>query len=144
MASLKIEKETTHFLSNFAHLMDPNPRTIKRLVTFFGVLRAIAIQRDEEIVSDLTKRNQLALWTIVRMRWPLLADYLEEFPQYLENFKSGKSNKAIHADVMDLVKAQEVMDVLCGRDVNGKGNNCEMDMEALERFILLKATERTF
>jgi hypothetical protein len=138
-ASLEIEKETVHFLSNFAHLMEPNPRSIKRLVTFYGVLRAIAILSDEQIISDLTKRNQLALWTITRMRWPLLADYLEEYPQYLNNFKVGKSNKAIHADVVDLIKDPEVMDVL-----GGKGINCELDAESLKRFTSLKATERTF
>lgn len=144
-ASLEIEKATVHFLSGFAHLMEPNPRAIKRLVTFYGVLRAIAILSDEQIISDLSKRNQLALWTIVRMRWPLLADYLEEYPQYLTNFKTGKSNKNIHADVKDLVKDQDVMDVLSGKgikDVNGI--NVDLDTEALRRFTSLKATERTF
>ncbi|MBV5331578.1 hypothetical protein JZU69_04160, partial [bacterium] len=124
-ASLEIEKATTHFLSDFAHLMESNPRAIKRLVTFYGVQRAIAILSDEEIVSDLTKRNQLALWTIVKMRWPLLADYLEEYPQYLENFKKGKTSKAIHADLIDLIKDQEVMDVL-----KGKGINAELDADS--------------
>jgi len=138
-ASIEIEQETTHFLSNFAHLMEPNPRAIKRLVTFYGVLRAIAILSDEEIISDLTKRNQLALWTITRMRWPLLADYLEEYPQHLENFKTGEANEAIHVDVKDLIKDQEVMDVL-----KGKGINVELNAEALKRFTSLKATERTF
>jgi len=138
-ASLEIEKATTHFLSDFAHLMESNPRAIKRLVTFYGVQRAIAILSDEEIVSDLTKRNQLALWTIVKMRWPLLADYLEEYPQYLENFKKGKTSKAIHADLIDLIKDQEVMDVL-----KGKGINAELDADSLRRFTSLKATERTF
>ena len=138
-ASLEIEHTTVHFLSNFAHLMDPNPRSIKRLVTFYGVLRAIAILSDEEMISDLTKRNQLALWTIVKMRWPLLGDYLEEYPEHLTNFKSGKSNKAIHTDVLGLVKDIAVRDVL-----NGKGLNCELDVPALKRFISLKATERTF
>lgn len=138
-ASLEIEKATVHFLSNFAHLMEPNPRAIKRLVTFYGVLRAVAILSDEQIISDLTKRNQLALWTIVRMRWPLLADYLEEYPQYLDTFKTGNPNQAIHTDLKDLVKDEEVMDVLCG-----KGINAELDTAALKRFTSLKATERTF
>lgn len=138
-ASIEIEKETTHFLSNFAHLMEPNPRAIKRLVTFYGVLRAIAILSDEEIISDQMKRNQLVLWTITRMRWPLLADYLEEYPQYLENFKTGKPTKAIHVDLVDLIKNQEVMDVL-----KGKGINTDLDADALKRFTSLKATERTF
>lgn len=138
-ASLAIEKETVHFLSNFAKLMDPNPRSIKRFVTFYGVLRAMAILSDESIVSNLKKRSQLALWTIVKMRWPLLADYLEEYPMYLENFKSGRSKKAIHPDVIDLVKDEEVKAVLKGNDIN-----VELDEEALRQFISLKATERTF
>lgn len=138
-ASLEIEKETVHFLSSFAHLMDPNPRAIKRLVTFYGVQRAIAILCDEEIISDLEKRNQLALWTIVKMRWPLLADYLEEYPAHLKNFVSGRSSKEIHPDVADLIKDKEVRHVL-----NGKGIDTQLDEEALRRFIRLKATERTF
>lgn len=138
-ASLEIEKETVHFLSSFAHLMDPNPRAIKRLVTFYGVQRAIAILCDEEIISDLEKRNQLALWTIVKMRWPLLADYLEEYPAHLKNFVSGRSSKEIHPDVADLVKDKNVRDVL-----KGKGFNTQLDEEALRQFIRLKATERTF
>lgn len=138
-ASLEIEKETVHFLTSFAHLMEPNPRAIKRLVTFYGVQRAIAILSDEEIISNLEKRNQLALWTIVKMRWPLLADYLEEYPQYLDTFKKGELNNAIHPDVNDLINEQEVMDVL-----TGKGISVELDGDALKRFIRLKATERTF
>jgi hypothetical protein len=143
-ASMEIEQATVHFLSNFAHLMEPNPRAMKRLVTFYGVLRAMAILRDESIVSDLNKRNQLTLWTIVQMRWPLLAEYLEEYPHFLMNFKSGTTNKAIHPDVRNLLKDQSVMDVLRGKDVNGPGKNCQLDEVALKRFMLLKATERTF
>jgi hypothetical protein len=138
-ASMEIEHATVHFLRNFAHLMEPNPRAMKRLVTFYGVLRAMAILNDESIVSDLNKRNQLALWAILRMRWPLLADYLEEYPQYLRNFKTGKTSKAISADVIDLIKNPEVMNVLNGKDVS-----TELDAEALKRFASLKATERTF
>jgi chromosomal replication initiation ATPase DnaA len=138
-ASLEIEKETVHFLSCFAHLMEPNPRAIKRLVTYYGVLRAIAILCDEEIISDLNKRNQLALWTITKMRWPLLADYLEEYPKYLHNFRTGQEDKTIHPDVIELVKNQDVLDVLNGKDIQA-----ELDEDALKRFLRLKATAKAF
>ena len=138
-ASLEIEQATTHYLEKFAHLMESNPRALKRFATFYNVMRAIAILGDEEIISDLRRRDQFVLWLIVRTRWPLLADYLEEYPQHFKNFASGRSNKEIHPNVKNLVKSREVKEVL-----QGKGIKTRLDEDALNRFISLKATERTF
>ena len=138
-AKIEIQKATKHFLSDFAHLMEPNPRAMKRLVTYYGVIRAAAISNDESIVSDINKRKQLALWAIVRLRWPLLADYLEEYPEYLKNYVSGRMNKDIHGDVIELIKDKDVRGVM-----RGEGIGIGLDEAALHRFIQLKATAKTF
>lgn len=76
LATADLEATTIYFLERFAHLLEPNPRAMKRLLNAYAVHRDLAILSGLNVLRDLRLREQLALWTIVSLRWPLLRDYL--------------------------------------------------------------------
>ncbi|MEA3011883.1 MAG: hypothetical protein QOD42_428 [Sphingomonadales bacterium] len=60
-----------HSLQPFASLLEPNPRAMKRLVNAVGMAQARALLEGRTVSLDT-----LARWTLIELRWPLLADYL--------------------------------------------------------------------
>jgi hypothetical protein len=75
----EVEVATEHALQRFAPLLEPNPRAMKRFVNAYSVARATAVLEDQ-----LVDRDVLAAWTILRMRWPQLADHLRANPLDVE------------------------------------------------------------
>jgi hypothetical protein len=67
---------TEHALNRFAGLLEPNPRSMKLFVNTYGVLRSLRTL--EEVFVPI---GPLALWTVVEIRWPYLADYLRAHPE---------------------------------------------------------------
>jgi hypothetical protein len=65
-------------LDEFAPLLENNPRSMKRLMNAYGIERD-RLLRDGYILTK-AERRQLALLTILRMRWPLFADHLRVTP----------------------------------------------------------------
>ena len=60
-----------HRLQPLAGLLEPNPRSMKRLVNAYGLNHARAFLEGRTVAVEA-----LARWTIVELRWPILADYL--------------------------------------------------------------------
>jgi hypothetical protein len=60
-----------HSLQPFADLLEPNPRAMKRLVNAVGMAQARAFLEARDVPLDT-----LARWTMIELRWPLLADHL--------------------------------------------------------------------
>jgi hypothetical protein len=75
----EIEKQTEHALQKFAPLLEPNPRAIKRFVNAYGMARASNV-----LAGAVVPRDQLALWTILRLRWPEFGDYLRSHPAAID------------------------------------------------------------
>jgi WD40 repeat protein len=71
-----VERATEHELQRFASLLEPNPRSMKRFVNAYSIALST-----ELIAGRLPDPDPLALWTILRMRWPELADCLSESPE---------------------------------------------------------------
>lgn len=65
------QERQEHFLAQFESLLEPNPRAMKRLVNAYGIRQASNFLAGRRVNPSL-----LALWTIMEMRWPRLADYL--------------------------------------------------------------------
>lgn len=74
-ASPEAQRATEHRLQRFAALLEPNPRAMKRLVNAFGLHQAAHLIEGRQV-----RPEALARWTIVELRWPLLADYLSDHP----------------------------------------------------------------
>jgi hypothetical protein len=75
MAQPALVSSTEHALREYADLLDPNPRAMKRFVNAYGVERAL-----RTIEGRKPDSNQLARWVIVELRWPVLADVLRRDP----------------------------------------------------------------
>lgn len=83
LATPEIYERLEHTLNPYADLLDPNPRSMKRLVNAYSANRALAILSRKEI-----ERHQLVLWTILMARWPKLAMYLEGHPEMINRVGS--------------------------------------------------------
>ena len=62
-----------HRFRSFAHLLERNPRAMKRLVNALGMNQALAFLEGRAVTPET-----LARWTILELRWPVLADWLIE------------------------------------------------------------------
>ncbi|WP_324924258.1 P-loop NTPase fold protein [Actinophytocola sp.] len=65
-----------HSLQRFAVLLPPNPRTMKRFVNTYSAMRAV-----RTLEGNPVRVESLALWTIIEIRWPGLADHLRARPR---------------------------------------------------------------
>jgi hypothetical protein len=83
-----LQRHTEHTLIRFAPLLESNPRAMKRLVNAYGVERALQIIGGHSTALEYA-RERLALWTILKSRWPLLADYLVDRPEAVEPLRTG-------------------------------------------------------
>jgi RecB family exonuclease len=113
---------TEQFLKLYAKFLEPNPRAMKRLVN------AYSLERDIRILEGLKiEREKLALWTIIKMRWPLLAEYLEEDYNRVKPIVGikpiiGEENLdglGISEDIKKLLRNKDVISVIKGEEVGG-------------------------
>jgi tetratricopeptide (TPR) repeat protein len=99
MHSADLVREREHFLAGYAHLIEPNPRAMKRLLNAYGFRRGFDIQSRRRSDPDALVR-----WTILENRWPILADYLE-----------GRSGGRDETEIINaLMKDAEVLEVARG------------------------------
>ena len=66
-------REIEEVLTRLLHVVDPNPRSIKRVVNSYCIAKAVAAGFSMPPTSD-----QLAMWVILRDRWPELGDFLAD------------------------------------------------------------------
>jgi hypothetical protein len=116
-----------HTLSPYAPLLEPNPRAMKRLVNAYSVNRALSTLGHLDIPQE-----QLALWTILAMRWPRLAEYLEEEPEDIQRI-GKKEQPDGNSSIGKLLFDEEVIKV-----VQGDGVAAGLDVKAVERCALLR------
>ena len=128
LAAPEIVERTENTLKPFITLLEANPRAMKRLVNTYSVNRALAILSEIDIEHD-----QLALWTILSMRWPRLAEYLEEYPEMVDEI--GKQNiSGIPEEFQALLKDSDVLKV-----IQGKPSKVSLDTNIVRQCALIHA-----
>jgi hypothetical protein len=103
---------TQHRLEKFAPLLESNPRSMKRLVMAYGMNQAADI-----MIEEFTDPDQLALWTILSMRWPHLAEWLERHTAKADLLtKNGADGQVqgIDDDILTVIRDEEFQAVLRG------------------------------
>lgn len=135
LAAPELLRHTEHTLSRFAALLEPNPRAMKRLVNAYGVERAVQILEGHSREID-HPREKLALWTIVKSRWPLLAEYLGDHPDFIESITQGVVPAEVEAEterpyLARLFCDHEVRRVVCGDRLDG----VQLDARSLKHFV---------
>ncbi len=116
------EAGTTAFLESFAPLLEPNPRAMKRLVNSYAVQRDLAVLFGSPLLENMERRRQLALWTIICMRWPVIEDYLLD--QLVGRVDTPSEL------VVDLLGQPQVLDV-----IEGKGIGTTLDLTSIGEFL---------
>lgn len=76
LTSARTRARTEHALRKFLPLLDANPRNVKKFLNTYSVLRSVRVLENNTLPSDA-----LAVWSIVCVRWPAMADYLEIKPE---------------------------------------------------------------
>lgn len=92
ITNAEAQKETEHRLQRFAGLLEPNPRAMKRLVNAYGLHQATHFLEGRSVDPEA-----LALWTIIELRWPLLAEYLAAWPHSVETKDVPESLRPLFA-----------------------------------------------
>jgi CheY-like chemotaxis protein len=116
ITSGEAEHETEHRLQRFADLLEPNPRAMKRLVNAYGLHQAAHFLEGRRVSPDA-----LARWTIIELRWPLLADALAARPQSVVDMADGKApaDGTLPHDLAGLFRDEAVQAVLVGDRAGG-------------------------
>lgn len=99
LASRTVRKNAArHVLQEYAELLPPNPRSMKRFVMNYGVLRASRTAEGGAVSID-----HLARWAVVRSRWPALAEHLRTRPNDVKLFgKDGHDLAGVPKDLAPL------------------------------------------
>ena len=111
ITSSEAQRVTEHRLQRFADLLEPNPRSMKRLVNAYGLHQATHFLERRSVSPEA-----LARWTIIELRWPLLADFLAVRPQLVSDLAKGETptSSTIPADLTELFGDEEVKRVVIG------------------------------
>jgi hypothetical protein len=104
LATTHVEESTSYFLEQFAPLLEPNPRSMKRLLNAYTVHRDLAILAGINVLGDIEKRKQLALWTILSLRWPAVEEFLVQ--------QAADPNAEATPDVQALLHTDAVQSVI--------------------------------
>ncbi len=127
LASQEVSEGIEHFLQPFAPLLEPNPRAIKRLVNAYSVALALALMSDAHQLRDEAHRKRFALWIILSLRWPLLAQALRRRPSLCDASDKARA-AAWPEELLALWQDEAVQAVLQGR---AEGVGVRLDAEAV-------------
>jgi hypothetical protein len=84
-----IENPSQHILEFFEDAVEANPRAMKRQVMAYGMARACDLASFRN-----TPQLLLATWSVLCMRWPVLADWLRENPDRLSKLNADEATDA--------------------------------------------------
>jgi hypothetical protein len=111
---------------------------MKRLINAYGIESALQLLQAEEVGGDRLRMEQLVLWTILMLRWPLLADYLGDRPEDVEAIFRGEKPKHVPDELAPLFEDSEVRQVVMG---TAKGVDAVLDVEAVRIYAGLSEAE---
>jgi hypothetical protein len=113
-----------HRLQPLAHLLEANPRSMKRLVNAYGLNHARAFLEGRTVTVEA-----LARWTIIELRWPLLAEHLAR------NWPEIAKGRLVPADYPEAIRAllsnAEVRAV-----IGAQGDDGQLTVQALKSLLM--------
>jgi hypothetical protein len=90
----RVEASTERRLMSLMHLMEPNPRAMKLLVNEVAMAQARGTLEGRYVQAEARAR-----WSILSLRWPLIADHFAEDPKRIGQWISAQGNGATTVDV---------------------------------------------
>jgi hypothetical protein len=88
-SSTKSCPDTEDELRELAAMAEPGPAIVRHLVAAYCVQRTVLLLGGHAIDHDDGAIKRLALWTILTLRWPLLAEWLTQHPDGIERLRDG-------------------------------------------------------
>jgi|GEM_PF-1286617 len=87
MQAAPLQEEREHLLRPYAAFVEPNPRSMKRLINAYGFKRGFEFLAGPLPGGSVATVSQdvLIRWTIIELRWPALAAHLAKKPEDLGN-----------------------------------------------------------
>jgi hypothetical protein len=131
LAAPEVEARTGHTLQAFAPLLERNPRAMKRLINAYGVARATEILSGAEDDDGTAAHERLALWTILGLRWPLLAEHLSADPVAADEILAGEDpSDEVPVNLRPLWRDERVRAVLDGdvEEISAKLDQSSVDL----------------
>ncbi|MDJ0948699.1 MAG: P-loop NTPase fold protein [Alphaproteobacteria bacterium] len=111
LQSKDLRKKREHFLQAYAELLEPNPRAMKRLLNTYGFRLGF------EMMADISSPpDTLVRWTVLELRWPLLAEHLVKHAEQIENLLNGAVPEGINGELVELFDSEAVRTVARGLD----------------------------
>ena len=138
LAAPDVQERTEHMLKAFADLLEANPRAMKRLLNAYGVGSALQVLQADEIGGDSVRMEQLVLWTILGLRWPLLAEYLGDRPGAVESIANGTAPENVPKELAPLFDDDDVRAVVRG---DAEEIEASLDEEAIRAYAGLAEAE---
>jgi KAP family P-loop domain len=91
--------DTAQQLDHLLALLDPGPAVQRQLETAYCVTRTQQLLAGHAVDADEHAIARLGLWTILELKWPLLADHLSRHPHDLEHLVKETAPHGIDADL---------------------------------------------
>ncbi|WP_340687856.1 FxSxx-COOH system tetratricopeptide repeat protein [Amycolatopsis coloradensis] len=106
-----VRTQREHILRKFAPLLPPNPRSIKLFLNNYTILRAVRTL--EGVAVDI---DSLALWTILRHRWPAIADALQRDPTRVRGIIEPLwCSETFPAELQEMARSTDLREVVMHR-----------------------------
>ena len=117
----QFDAELEHFLTQFASFVDPNPRSMKRLMNGYSVYRDMAILSNIDVWQSVGRRRALARWAILLADAPLLMDELERNPKLVPAIHSNEVTPELleRDDLLEVAKSDRVRRLFLGDTADG-------------------------
>jgi hypothetical protein len=121
LAAPDMQRQTEFLLAPFVNLLERNPRAMKRLVNAYDLQRAtFRLSHGPGSALPDQAGKKLALWTILLLRWPLLTDHLQIYPDRIDwigGVTQDTSLLPVDPNLRALFELPEVRRVVKGEEV---------------------------
>jgi hypothetical protein len=112
----EVSSHTESALERYASYLDPNPRAMKRFLNVYQVQRSVALLTGTVLDDDPERdADKLAMWTLLLMRFPTLADYLAHHPEMVD----ADSIQDMPGQLQALFHSENVQRLLKGESMSG-------------------------
>jgi hypothetical protein len=111
--SKAVHEQREHRLNSFFQWIMPNPRLMKLIVSAYGIYLYLF----KDIVSEDSQysyEDQIAIWTILAVTFPRIAEFLEENPDKLRLFMEENEEIAVPPDILSMAKSPMVKRIFRG------------------------------
>ena len=129
-SSTKSCPDTEDELRELAAMAEPGPVIVRHLVAAYCVQRTVLLLAGHAIDVDERAIKRLGLWTILSLRWPLLADWLKQHPDGIDGLRDGVAPEGAGSEIAAVYALPEA------RRFGSLADGYRLDADAVRRFAI--------